>query len=119
MRCGRDTLKVCVVRAHNLVKWDSARRELRIMYRTCLALQVDIVCGIGHQAWYFLPRKHKAERTDPTGEGHPEPLNGLLNAVARFEVARLNRDQLVYNRVAMEYVGNNAYETKASPEAVD
>ena len=62
---------------------------------------------------------NKAERTDPTGEGHPEPLNGLLNTVARFEVARLNHDQPVYNRVAMEYVDNNAYEIKANPEAAD
>ena len=101
-------MKACVVHVHNLVKWDSACRELRVMYRTCLALQVDIVCGDGNQAWYFRSRKHKAERTDPTGEGHPEPLNGLLNTVARFEVVRLNQNQPVYNRVAMECVDNKA-----------
>ena len=28
--------------------------------------------------------KPKTERTEPTGEGHPEPLNGLLNMVARL-----------------------------------
>ena len=83
------------------------------MYRTCLALQVDIVCGDGNQPWYFRSRKLKTERTDPTGESHPEPLNGLVNTVARFEVAWLNQGQPVFERVAMEYVHNNAYEMKA------
>ena len=65
------------------------------------------------------PGQHKTERTDPAGDSHPEHLNGLINTVARFEVARLNQGQPVYERVAMEYVDNNAYEIKANPEAVD
>ena len=89
------------------------------MCKTCLALQVDIVCGDGNQAWDSRSKTHKAERTDVTGETRPEPLNGLLNTVARFEVPRLNQGQLVCDRVAMAYVDNNAYEIKAYPEAVD
>ena len=57
LRCGRKTLELCVVHVHNLLKWDSACRELRVMSRTCLALQVDIVCGDGNQAWYFRSRQ--------------------------------------------------------------
>ena len=37
-----------------------------------------------------------------TGEAHPEPLNGLLNTVAKFEVSRLNQGQPLYHRVAVE-----------------
>jgi hypothetical protein len=59
------------------------------------------------------------QRTDPAGETHPDSRNGLINTVARFEVARLNQGQPVYARVAMEYVDNNAYDMKANPEAVD
>ena len=65
----------------------------------------------------FRSKKHKTERTDPTGENHPEPLNGLLNTVARFEVARLSQGQPFFERVAMEYVDNNAYEIKSNPES--
>ena len=33
-RCGRETLKVCVVHVHNILKWDSACTELCRMYKT-------------------------------------------------------------------------------------
>ena len=89
------------------------------MYKTCLALQVDIVCGDGNQAGYFRSKAHKAERTDPTCEAHPEPLNGLLNTVARFEVSRLKYGQHAFDRAAMACADNNAYETRANPEAAD
>ena len=39
--------------------------------------------------------------------------------MARFEVARVSQGQPFYERVAMEYVDNNAYEVKANLEAVD
>ena len=54
------------------------------MCLTCLAQQVDIVCGDGNQAWYFRAKEHKKERTDTKGNVHPEPLNGLVNNVARL-----------------------------------
>ena len=57
------------------------------------------------------------EITDAQGNVHPEPLNGLVNTVACFEVARLNRDQQVYHRVCMEYIDNNAYDTTESHES--
>ena len=101
LRCGRGTLRFCVVHVHKILKLGSACRQLQVMCKTCLALQVDIVCGDGNQAWYFRSKAHKAERTDATGESHPAPLNGLLNTVARFEVSRLNQGQLVSARVAM------------------
>ena len=71
-------------------------------------MQADIVCGDGNQAWYFRSKAHKAERADANGKTHPEPLNGLLNTVAWFEVSRLSHGQPVYGHVAMEYVDNNA-----------
>ena len=40
----------------------------------------------------------------------------LLNTVARFEVSRLNQGQPVFDRVAMEYIGNNAYEVLENPD---
>jgi hypothetical protein len=61
------------------------------MYLRCLAQQVDIVCGDGNQAWYFRSQNNRTERTDAIGHLHSEPLNGLVNTVARFEVSRLNR----------------------------
>ena len=64
----RGALRICVVYDHNVLKWDSACRELRVMYKTCLVLHADIVCGDGNQAWYFRSKAHKAERTDATGE---------------------------------------------------
>ena len=48
---------------------------------------------------------------------HPEPLNGLVNTVARFEVSRLNRGQPLVYSVCMEYIDNNAYEITACPES--
>ena len=60
-----NTLKICVVHVHNIVKWDSACTELRSMYNTCLGMQVDIVCGDGNQAWYFRSKAHKQERNRP------------------------------------------------------
>ena len=54
--------------------------------------------------------QHKKERTNAQGNVHLEPLNGQVNTVARFEVARLNRNQQFYNRVSMEYIDNNAYD---------
>ena len=92
-------------------------KEFRILFSTCLALQVDIVCGDGNQPWYFRPRKNKTDRTDPTGETHPKPLNGLINTVARIEVARLNQGHPVYERVAMEYLDDNAYVIAANRKA--
>ena len=72
-----------------------------------------------NQAWYFRPKAHNAERTDANGETYPEPLNGLLNTVARFEVSRLSQWQFVYDRVAMAYVDYNSYEIQENPESVD
>ena len=89
------------------------------MYRTCLALQADIVCGDGNKVLYFRTKARKAERTDANGETYPEPLNGLLNTVARFVVSRLNNGQLVYGRVAMAYVDNKSYEIQENPESAD
>ena len=79
-------------------------------------MQAGIVCGDGNQAWYFRSKAHRPERTDPRGETHPEPLNGLLNTVARFEVSRLNQGQLIVNRVAMAYNDNNAYKVLENPD---
>ena len=62
--CGLEALKVCVVHVHNILKWGSACTELRSMYKPCLGMQVDIVCGDGSQAWYFRSKAHKQERTD-------------------------------------------------------
>ena len=62
-------------------------------------------------------KTHKAERTDSLGNGHPEPLNGLVNTVARFEVSRYNKGQPLCDRVCMEYVDNNSYEVKSCPES--
>ena len=78
MRCGRKALTVCVVHVHNAVKWDSDCCALRIMYKTCLGLRADIVCGDGNQAWYFKYKEHNQQSTDSNNETHPEPLNGLL-----------------------------------------
>ena len=50
--------------------------------------------------------------------GHPEPLNGLVNAVARLEVSRYNQGLPLYDRVCMECVDNNSYEAKSCPEVV-
>ena len=79
-------------------------------------MQVDIVGGDGTQAWYFRSKVHKQERTDPRGETHPKPLNGLLNTVTRFEVSRLNKGQPVFHRVAMEFMDNNAGEILENPD---
>ena len=49
--------------------------------------------------------------------GHPEPLNGLVNTVARLEVARYNKGLPLYDRVCMEYVDNKSYEVKSCPES--
>ena len=86
------------------------------MYLACLAQQVDIVCGDGNQAWYVRSKTRKAERTDARGNLYIEPLNGLLNTVARFGVARLNRGQPIFDSACMEYIDNNAYDTIACPE---
>ena len=119
LRCGQGTLRICVVQVHNILKWDSPYRELRVMYKSCPALQVDIFCGDENQAWNFRYNAHKAERTHVTGKTHPEPLNCLVNAVANFKVSRLNQREPICIRVAMEYVDNNAYEINANPEAAD
>ena len=88
------------------------------MYLARIAQQVDIICGDGNQAWYFRTKKtHKIERTDIKGNVILEPLIGLANTVARFEVSRLNRDQPFYDCVCMEYIDNNAYEITACPES--
>ena len=89
------------------------------MYNARLGLQADIICGDGSQAWDLRSKTHNQHRTDSKGEAHPEPLNGLLNTVARFEVSRLNQGQPVHGRVAMDQVDNNAYAIAANPEAVD
>ena len=86
------------------------------MYLRCLSFRADIVCGGGNQALYFCSKTHKAERTDPRGSFHLEPLNGLVNTVARFEVSRMNRGQPLFDRVCMEYIDNNAYDITACPE---
>ena len=87
------------------------------MYLTCLAQQVDIVCGDGHQAWYFRSENHKIETTDTKGNVHLDPLNGLVNTVARVEVARLHRGQPLDHRVCMEYIENNSYDITECPES--
>ena len=74
------------------------------MYLTCLAQQVDIVCGDGNQAWYFRSKLHKKERTGAQGTVHLEHFIGLVNTVARFEVARSERGQLLFHCVCMEYI---------------
>ena len=74
--------------------------------------KVDIVCGDGNQSWYFRSKPHKVERTDSLGNGHPEPLTGLVNTMARFEVSLYNKGLPLYDRVCMRYVGNNSYEVK-------
>ena len=90
------------------------------MYKTCLGLQADTVCGDGSQARYFRSNTHNTETmTDARSETHPEPFNGLLNTVARFEVSRLNHGQPLYQRVAMEYIENNAYKILENPEGAD
>ena len=95
----------------------NACTELRGMYLQCLAHKVDIVCGDGNQSWYFRSKTHKAERTDALGNGHPEPLNGLVNTVARFEVSRYNKGLPLYDRACMAYVDNKSYEVKSCPES--
>ena len=57
------------------------------------------------------------ERTDTKCTFHPNPFNGLINTVARFEVARLNQGQPLYHRVCMEYIDNNSYEITECPES--
>ena len=103
MRCGQEDLQSCVAHAHNLVKWDSVCKERRVMYKTCLVLQADFFYFVEMKAKLGTsgPKRKRAERTDANGETHPEPLNGLLNAVARFEVSRLNQGQPLYGRVAI------------------
>ena len=64
-----------------------------------LSHKVDIVCGDGNQSWYFRSKTHKTERTDALGNLHPEPLNGLVNTVARFEVSSFNRGQPLFDCV--------------------
>ena len=81
------------------------------------SLQVDIVCGDGNQAWYVRFKTHRIERTDPRGNLHLEPLTGLVNTVARFEISRLNRGQPLFDRVCMEYIDNNAYGITVCPES--
>ena len=63
----------------------------------------------------FSDLGHTSRREQSRGETHPEPFNGLLNIVARFEVSRLNQGQPVFHRVAMEYEENNAYEALENP----
>ena len=62
-------------------------------------------------------KKHTTTITDSKGNVHPEPLNGLVNTVARFEVARLNRNQPLVDRVCMEHIDNNAYDITACPQS--
>ena len=83
----------------------------------CISLQVDIVCGDANQAWYFRSKTHKTERTDPLGNLQPDPLNGLVNTVARFEVSRVNKGRPLFERVCMEYMDNNADEITTCPES--
>ncbi len=79
------------------------------MNLTCLGIQVNIVCGDGNQALYTpIQKAHTTQRTDVIRNTYPEPLNGLVNAVARFEAARLNKGQPVLERACMEYIDNNA-----------
>ena len=75
-----------------------------------------MVCG-DEKSGMVLPIQPSKERTDAQGNVHPEPLNGLVNTVARFEVARLNRGQSLHHRVCMEYIDNNAYEITECPES--
>jgi len=116
-RCGRETWTICVVHIHNNVKWSKTCDELRSMYMTCLAQQVDIICGYANQAWASVQKTHKTDITYSKSNVHPEPLNGLVNPVAHFEVARLNRGQPLYHSVCMEYIDNNAYEITACHES--
>ena len=84
-RCGRETWIICVVHIHNSVKWSKTCDELRSMCMNCLAQQVDIIYGDGHQELYFRTNKHQAERTDSKGNVHPEPLNGLVKLLLALE----------------------------------
>ena len=82
-------------------------------------LQAEIVCGDANQAWYFICKINKTQRTYTLGNTHPEPLNGLVNAVACFEVARLNKGNLCVDRFCMEYTDNNAYDIVECPDSDD
>ena len=87
------------------------------MDNACLGLQADIVCGYGHQAVYLRSKEHTQQRTVSKNETHLEPLNGLVNVVARFEVSHINRGQPAFHRVAMENMDNNAYEFLENPDS--
>ena len=78
-------------------------------------LTLSVVTAISHGICVL--NTHKAERTDALGNLHPEPLNGLVNTVARFEVSRYNRGQPLYERVCIEYIDNNAYEVTSCLES--
>ena len=93
-RCGRETGKICVVHIHSDINWSTVCQELRSMCLTCLGLHADIVCGGANQARYFRSQTHMTQRTDTLGKTHPDLLNGLVNAVARLEVAGLNKGSL-------------------------
>ena len=54
----------------NDIKWGTVCQELRSMY----CLQADIVCGDANQAWYFIFRTHKTQRTDTIGKTFTQNL---------------------------------------------
>ena len=68
---------------------------------------------------FFTTKKHIQQSSDSKHETHPEPLNGLLNTAAQFEVSGLNRGRPWFHRVAMAYIDNNAYEILENPEGAD
>ena len=87
------------------------------MYLTCLAQQVDVICGDAKPSRSFRTKTHKTERTESKGNVHPEPFNGLVITVARVEVSSLNRDQPLYDLVCMEHIDNNAYDIPECTES--
>ena len=66
------------------------------MHMTCIGIQADIVV-MPIKLGIFVSNTHKIERTEPLDNLHPEPLNGLVNTVARFEISRLNKEQYMFN----------------------
>ena len=63
------------------------------------------------------PKNTSKSKQTRTHQAHPEPLNGLLNTVARFQVSRLNRGQPLFHRAATEYIDNNADDILENPDS--
>ena len=82
------------------------------VFKLTLCVEMPIRHGI------LGPKLAKTQRTDTLGNTHPEPPNGLVNTVARFAVARLNKGQPVFDRISVVYTGKkNAYEIAECPDS--